>query len=214
VISKKLSEHSARELSFPSTVGGEGTHNFSDCVAKRRSLFPGGTERVAGGGAERHPRNAVPKTAHPAEGGRGFVPRVISGTPCRGAVPGGAAFRRCRFAQPSATFRDASGIGSSPPHAGSSRFFRCVSPAASWQSTCPHPLWFFGLHHFDEPLRFYEKPHRRRGPQRDPLDRPFRERPGRRADRQGSRLPLHPSRGRSQRLVEVAPVPAPRHLPV
>jgi hypothetical protein len=53
------------------------------------------------------------KQPTPQRGGCGFVPRVVSGTPCRGAVPGGAAFRRYRFAQPSATFWDASGIGAS-----------------------------------------------------------------------------------------------------
>ncbi len=47
---------------------GKGTHKFLECVAKLRALFPGGTERVYGGGAKRHPRNAAPKTAHPAEG--------------------------------------------------------------------------------------------------------------------------------------------------
>ena len=83
------------------------------------------------------------KQPTPQRGGRGFVPRVVAGTPCRGAVPGGAAFRGCRFAPPPATFWDASGIGSSPPHAGSSRFLRCLSPAASWQSPCPRPLCFF-----------------------------------------------------------------------
>ncbi len=35
---------------------------------KAEALFPGGTERVAGCGAQRHLRNAGPKTAHPAEG--------------------------------------------------------------------------------------------------------------------------------------------------
>ena len=54
------------------------------------------------------------KQPTPQRGGRAFVPRVVSGTPCRGAVQGRAAFRRCRFAQPSATFWDASGIGSMP----------------------------------------------------------------------------------------------------
>ena len=76
--------------------------------------------------AQRHHRNAFPKTAHPAEGWQ----RMCSPGGLWHALPGcgpwGAAFRRCRFAQPSATFRDASGIGSSPA-AGSSRFFRCVS---------------------------------------------------------------------------------------
>jgi hypothetical protein len=61
------------------------------------------------------------KQPTPQRGGSGFVARVVSGTPCRGAVPGGAAFRRYRFAQPSATFWDASGIGSSTA-AGSSGF--------------------------------------------------------------------------------------------
>jgi hypothetical protein len=93
---------------------------------KSEALFPEGTERVAGGGAQRHPRNAVPKTAHPAEGWQRICSQGGLWHALPGCGPWGAAFRRCRFAQPSVTFRDASGIGSSPA-AGSSRFFRCVS---------------------------------------------------------------------------------------
>jgi hypothetical protein len=86
-------------------------------------LFPEGTERVAGGGAKRHPRIAVQKTAHPAEGWQ----RICSPGGLWHALPGcrtgGAAFRRCRFAQPSATFWDASGIGSMPRTRGPLAFF-------------------------------------------------------------------------------------------
>jgi hypothetical protein len=90
---------------------------------------PEGTLVVADGRAKRHRRNAVPKPPTPKRGGRGFVARVVSGTPCRGAVRG-ASFRACRFAQRPATFWDACGIGSSPAR-GSSFLYRSVSPAAS-----------------------------------------------------------------------------------
>jgi hypothetical protein len=108
--------------------GGAGTHKLSACVAKKGELFPRGTERVAGGGAKRHHRNAVPKTAHPAEGWQSIRSPGGLWHALPGCRPGWAAFRGCRFARPPATFWDASGIGPSPPHAGSSSFFRCVSP--------------------------------------------------------------------------------------
>ncbi len=88
---------------------------------KAEALFPEGAERVAGVERSDTPGTRSHKQPTPQRGGSGFVGRVVSGTPCRGAVPGGAAFRRYRFAQPSATFWDASGIGSSPA-AGSSGF--------------------------------------------------------------------------------------------
>jgi hypothetical protein len=49
-------------------------HKLSECEATRRALFPRGTERVAGGRAQRRHRNAVPKTAHPAKGWQGICP--------------------------------------------------------------------------------------------------------------------------------------------
>ena len=64
-----------------------------------RALFPEGTEKIADGGARRHPRNAVQKTAHPAEGWQ----RICCPGGLWHPLPGcrrGTASRGYRFAQP------------------------------------------------------------------------------------------------------------------
>lgn len=104
-------------------------------------VFPKGKKKIAGGGAQRHHRNQVPKTPHLAEGWQriGSVPRhpqlspifsertVISGTPpgCRPRRDTGS--RGYRFAPPPATFCDAFGIRERV----SFICFRCVSPGAA-----------------------------------------------------------------------------------
>jgi hypothetical protein len=73
---------------------------------------------------ERGPKNSPPRRGVAEDLFPGRSLARPAGVPSRGA-----AFRGCRFAQPPATFWDASGIGSSPA-AGSSRSIRCVSPGA------------------------------------------------------------------------------------
>jgi hypothetical protein len=85
----------------------------------------GATEKVAGAGAKRQHRNAVPKTAHPAEGWQRICCPGGSGTPCRGAAPGG----RLYGGVASLDHRLLSGMPTASERA--SRFSRCVSPAGS-----------------------------------------------------------------------------------
>jgi hypothetical protein len=76
-----------------------------------RALFPEGTEKIADGGARRHHRNAVQKTASPAEGWQRIGSRGWCLAPLPGCLPWGAAGSRgYRFAQTPATFWDAFGI--------------------------------------------------------------------------------------------------------
>jgi hypothetical protein len=103
---------------------GEMPHKFSEREAKRSALFPRGTEKVAWGGARRHPRNAVPQNSPPRRGVAGDFRwslasprRDAAGTRLSGGV---ASLHRYFSGMPVASER--------APRAGSSRFFRCVSP--------------------------------------------------------------------------------------